>query len=55
MIERQERCDDDGLVEPCAICRGDVADEFRAMVEEAAARPGRVMTAEEAVEWLRTL
>jgi hypothetical protein len=50
------RCGDDGTDEPCPICRGDPLDpEFIEMIEHAAAQPGRVMTFDEAIEWLRTL
>lgn len=40
---------------PCPICRGDVSDEFLAMIEQAAAEPGKVMTFDEAIAWLRDL
>jgi len=56
VIEHSERCDDDGTDEPCPICRGEELDpDFLAMIEQAAAQPGRVMTAEEAVEWIQSL
>jgi hypothetical protein len=56
VVEHGGRCDDDGADEPCPICRGDELDpDFLVMIEQAAAQPGRVMTAEEAIEWLRTL
>ena len=54
--QHEERCGDDGMDEPCPICRGDPLDpDFIDMVEQAAAQPGRVMTFDEAIEWLRTL
>jgi hypothetical protein len=40
---------------PCPICRGEVADEFIAMVEQSVAQPGQVMTFDEAIAWLRNL
>ena len=40
---------------PCPICRGEASDEFIAMVEQAAAQPGKVMTFDEALAWLRDL
>lgn len=56
MVEHGGRCDDDGADRPCTICRGEELDpDFLAMIEQAAAQPGRVMTGEEAIEWLRTL
>jgi len=49
-------CGDDGTDAPCPICRGEeLSPDFIAMLEQAAAQPGRVMTAEETVEWLRDL
>ncbi|WP_156460682.1 hypothetical protein [Sphingomonas sp. Leaf339] len=49
-------CGDDGTDGPCSICRGEeLSPDFIAMLERAAAQPGRVMTAEETVEWLRSL
>lgn len=54
MDQHEGRCED-GTDAQCPICRGDVSDEFFAMIEQAAAQPGRVMTGEEAIEWLRTL
>lgn len=54
--QHEERCGVDGPDEPCPICRGDPLDpEFIEMIEHAAAQPGRVMTFDEAIEWLRTL
>lgn len=47
-------CGDDGTDEPCPICRGEMSDEFLAWVEQAAAQPGRAMTAEEAIEWINS-
>ena len=56
MIEHEERCGDDGTDEPCPICRGEELDpDFLAMIERAAAQPGRVMTVEEAIEWIQSL
>ena len=54
VIEHERRCDD-GTDDLCPICRGEVSDEFVAMVEEAAAQPGQVMTFDEAITWLRSL
>ncbi len=49
-------CGDDGTGGTCPICRGEeLSPDFIAMLEQAAAQPGRVMTAEEKVEWLRDL
>lgn len=49
-------CGDDGTGGTCPICRGEeLSPDFIAMLEQAAAQPGRVMTAEETVEWLRDL
>ncbi len=54
MIDHGERCGDDGTDEPCAICRGEELDpDFLAMIEQAAAQPGKAMTFDEAIEWLR--
>jgi len=48
--------DDDHGDDSCPICRGEDLDpDFLAWVEQAAAQPGRAMTAEEAIEWLRSL
>lgn len=56
VIEHGERCDDDGTDDPCPICRGEELDpDFLAWVEHAAAQPGKTMTADEAIEWLRNL
>lgn len=56
MDQHEERCRDDGTGEPCPICRGEELDpDFVAMVEQAAAQPGKAMTIDEAIEWLRTL
>jgi len=41
--------------ETCPICRGDVSGEFVSIIEQAAAQPGRVMTAEEFIAWLDSL
>jgi hypothetical protein len=55
VVEHDGRCDD-GTDEPCPICRSEELDpDFLAMIEKAAAQPGQVMTADEAIEWLRTL
>ena len=51
MSEHGERCDDDWEDKPCAICRGEVSDEFLAMIEKAAAQPVRVMTRDEFEAW----
>ncbi|MDB5715992.1 MAG: hypothetical protein JWO15_3389 [Sphingomonadales bacterium] len=45
--------DDDPRHGDCPICRGDVSPEFVAMIEAAADQPGEVMTADEAILWLR--
>ena len=47
----EDECDD----HPCPICRGEVSDEFIAMIERAAAQPGQVMIFDEAKAWLRGL
>ena len=47
----EDECDDHS----CPICRGEVSDEFIAMIEQAAAQPGQVMTFDEAKAWLRSL
>lgn len=47
----EEVCDDHA----CAICQGEVSDEFIAMVQQAAAQPGQVMTFDQAAVWLRDL
>jgi hypothetical protein len=44
-----------GADQPCSICQGDVSDEFVAIVEQAAAYPGRVMSLDEVEVWLRAL
>ena len=50
----KDGCGDDRGDESCPICRGEELDPyFLAMIEPAAAQPGRAMTAEEAIEWLR--
>jgi hypothetical protein len=54
--QHEGRCGDDGTDEPCPICRGEELDpDFLARIERAAAQPGRAMTVEEAIEWLRNL
>lgn len=56
MDQHAGRCGDDGTDEPCPICRGEELDpDFVAMIEQAAAQPGKAMTFDEAIEWLRTL
>lgn len=53
--EHSGRCGDDGTDEPCPVCRGDPLDpDFVEMVERVAAQPGKAMTFDEAIEWLRT-
>jgi hypothetical protein len=47
----EEVCDDHA----CAICQGEVSDEFIAMVQQAAAQLGQVMTFDQAMVWLRDL
>ena len=56
VIDRHnEGCSDDDS-EPCPICRGEELDpDFVARIEQAAAQPGRTMTFDEAIAWLRTL
>ena len=55
MDRHNEGCSDDEA-EPCPICRGDELDpDFVAWIEQTAAQPGRTMTFDEAIEWLRTL
>lgn len=52
--EHEGRCEDDHGDGPCAICRGEMSEEFVAMVQRAgAAEPSRRMTGDEFVEWLR--
>lgn len=51
----KDGCGDDHGDDMCPICRGEeLSPDFIAMLEQAAAQPGRVMTAEKAVEWLRS-
>ena len=45
-------CGDDHGNETCPICRGDVSSEFVSIIEQAAAQPGRAMTADEFTAWL---
>ncbi len=45
-------CDDDRQDKPCAICRGEVSDEFVTTIEHAAAQPGRAMTIGEFEAWV---
>lgn len=40
--------------QPCAICRGKVSSEFVALISQAAAQPGRAMTANEFMTWLNS-
>ena len=55
VIEHGERCDDDETDEPCPICRGEELDpDFLAMIERAAAQPGKAMSFDKAIEWLCT-
>jgi hypothetical protein len=52
----KDGCGDDHGDEECPICRGEeLSPDFIAMLEQAVAQPGFVMTAEETVEWLRGL
>jgi len=52
----KDGCDHGHDDDACAICRGEPLDPgFVAWLEQAAAQPGRVMTAEEMVEWVRSL
>jgi hypothetical protein len=54
MGEHGEPCAD-GADESCPICRGEELDpDFVARIEQAAAQPGRTMTFDEAMEWLRS-
>ena len=56
--EHSERCGDEWEDKPCAICRGEPLDPgFLLRLERAVADAGngQVMTAEEAIEWLRAL
>ncbi len=52
-------CGDEGLDGPCPLCRGEASPEFiewlGEVVAAAEAAPGKVMTAEEAMEWVRSL
>lgn len=51
-----DRCGDDGDGRSCAICRGDPLDsDFVEMIERAAAQPGKAMSFDEAIEWLRSM
>lgn len=50
MVEHE--CGDD-LYDQCPICLGEVSDEFVAMIEQAAAQPGRPMAFDDAIAWLR--
>lgn len=51
MIEHDGRCGD-GQSDDCPICRGGMSGAFVAMIEQAAAQPGQVMTADEFTAWL---
>lgn len=52
----RDGCDNDHGNGSCPICRGEELDpDFLAWVEQAASQSGRAMTAEEAIEWLRSL
>ena len=48
----KDGCDDDQQDEPCPICQGEVSNEFIAVIEQAAAQPGRVMTRDQFEAWL---
>ena len=49
-------CGDDHGDGSCPICRGEeLSPDFIAMLEQAAAQPGRAMIAEEAIEWINSL
>lgn len=54
MVERVERCDDDGHAE-CPICWDEVTDEFIERIQAAAAQPGQTMTPEEFSTWLGSI
>ena len=55
VIEHDGRCDEDGN-DDCPICRGEMSDEFVAMIQQAAAaQPGRTRTGEEFLTWLRDI
>jgi hypothetical protein len=47
--------EDDPRHDDCPVCRGDVLPEFVTMIEAAANQTGEVMTAEEVIDWLRSL
>lgn len=53
----EDGCDDDHRDRTCPICRGEeLSPDFIAMLERAAsAEPVVSMTADEAIEWLRSL
>ena len=52
VIEHEGRCGD-GREDDCPICRGEMSDEFVAMIQQAAAaEPGPSMSAEEFLAWL---
>jgi hypothetical protein len=55
----RDGCGDDGTDAPCPICRGEMSPEFTEWLTEVVAateaQPGKSMTADEAIEWLRTL
>lgn len=52
-----EMCGDDPHASDgeCPLCRGEASPEFVEWAKMAAARPGRRMTAEQAIAWLETL
>lgn len=54
VIEQEERRGHGGG-EDCPICRGKVSCEFVAMIEQATSEPGKVMTFDETMAWLRSL
>ena len=52
VVEREERCGN-GHDDNCPICRGEMSDEFVAMIQQAAAaESGPSMSAEEFLAWL---
>ena len=51
----KDGCGDDHGDCSCPICRGEVSDELVAMIEKAAAQPGRAMTIDQFEAWLDDL
>jgi hypothetical protein len=52
----EDGCGDNRGGDACPICRGEELDpDFLARITAAAAQPSRMMTAEEAIEWIRSL